>query len=67
MWLLGAPFAAGGNPVAIKKKLELAGIYVTSNDDAGDDIRQVRRHYYAGHALRGNAESTIDYGLTQSA
>ena len=45
----------------IKKKLSKAGISVTDDDGVGErDLHQVRRHVYAGHALRGNAESTLD-------
>ena len=45
----------------IKKKLELAEIYVSADDCIGaNDLHQQRRHVYAGHALRGNAESTLD-------
>ena len=45
----------------IKKKLDKAGICVTEDDGVGGgDMQQLRRHVYAGHALRGNAESTLD-------
>ena len=51
----------GGMNTMIKKKLDKAGIYVTNDDGVGEqDLHQVRRHVYAGHALRGNAESTLD-------
>ena len=49
------------NNLMIKKKLSKAGIHVTDDDGVGEqDLRQMRRHVYAGHALRGNAESTLD-------
>ena len=51
----------GGMNTMIKKKLAKAGICVTDDDGVGEqDLHQVRRHVYAGHALRGNAESTLD-------
>ena len=51
----------GGMNTMIKKKLAKSGIHVTDDDGVGDqDLHQVRRHVYAGHALRGNAESTLD-------
>ena len=34
---------------------------MTDDDGVGEqDLHQVRRHVDAGHALRGNAESTLD-------
>ena len=51
----------GGMNTMIKKKPDKAGICVTDDDGVGEqDLHQVRRHVYAGHALRGNAESTLD-------
>ena len=49
--------ARGAGPPGTRK----ARRDVTNDDGVGEqDLHQVRRHVYAGHALRGNAESTLD-------
>ena len=44
-----------------KKKLITAGVVVTEDDsEQVADVKQVRRHVFAGHCMRGNAASTLE-------
>ena len=45
----------------VKKMLAKANIDITEDDgEDGLDMPFVRRHVYAGHAIRGNAGSVVD-------
>ena len=51
----------GGLNTVIKKKLIKSGVVVTDDDsEQAAESRQVRRHVFAGHCMRGNAGSTLD-------
>ena len=51
----------GGLNELMKKKLIAAGVVSTEDDSAvASDMRQQRRHVFAGHCVRGNAGSTLE-------